>query len=68
MVSEQFPGEFAIPEKGFLRTPLAVAALKNKKSGMLNGINVGLRKLKEESTYDQILKKWIGPEEISPET
>jgi polar amino acid transport system substrate-binding protein len=60
LVSEQFPGEFAIPEKSFLRTPLAVAAIKGEKTFMLNCINDGLRKLKKESTYDQIIKKWMG--------
>ena len=45
MVNEQFPGKFAIPEKNFLSTPLAVAAIKGKKTYMLKGISDGLRKL-----------------------
>ena len=58
LVHERYRGRFNIPEKIFLEIPLGVAALKGKRTAMLQRINDGLKKIKEDGTYDKILMKW----------
>jgi len=56
-----FPGRFTFPNKIFLEVPLGVAVLKGSPSFFLNPINEGLKHIREDGTYDQILKKWVVP-------
>ncbi len=56
-----FPGRFTLPHKIFLEVPLGVAVLKGSPTFFLNPINEGLKLIREDGTYDQILKKWAGP-------
>ncbi len=56
-----FPGRFTLPNKIFLEVPLGVAVLKGSPSFFLNPINEGLKQVRRDGTYDQILKKWAAP-------
>ena len=43
----------------FTRIPIGVAALKGKRPAMLQCINNGLKKIKEDGSYEMILMKWM---------
>jgi ABC-type amino acid transport substrate-binding protein len=60
LAKELFPGQFKMPEKMFLETPLAVAVLKGKKGDLLKQINSGLKRIKEKGTLLTITDKWFG--------
>ena len=55
-----FPGQFIMPERMFLETPLAVAVLKGKKGDQLKHISRGLKRIKEKGTLRAITDKWFG--------
>jgi len=60
LAKELFQGQFKVPEKMFLETPLAVAVLKGKKGDLLERINSGLKRIKEKGTLQTITDKWFG--------
>lgn len=61
LARQLFPGRFTLPSKIFLEIPLGVAVIKGDPSFLLSQINEGLRHIRENGTYDQILKKWVDP-------
>ena len=60
LANELYPGQFKMPKRMFLETPLAVAALKGKKDDLLKAISRGLKRIKEQGTLKVITEKWIG--------
>lgn len=56
-----FPGRFTVPQKMLFEVPLGVAVLKGSQTGFLSQVNVGLRDIREDGSYEEILKKWIPP-------
>lgn len=59
LARELFPGEFKIPKKIFLETPLAVAAPKGTRGDLLERINKGLKIIEEKGTRRRILNTWF---------
>jgi ABC-type amino acid transport substrate-binding protein len=55
-----FSGKCTLPEKPFFEVPLAVAILKDAGSLLPGRINEGLRRLKQESAYAEIIARWPG--------
>lgn len=59
LIHERYPSAFHIPNKYILQNDLAVSVLKGEKNALLEKINSGLRQIREEGIYDNIVKKWI---------
>ncbi|MCX5831186.1 MAG: transporter substrate-binding domain-containing protein [Deltaproteobacteria bacterium] len=59
LINERYPKEFHVPNTYIFQNELAVSVLKGEKNAMLEKINDGLRQIREEGIYDNILKKWI---------
>ncbi len=60
LARELFPGQFKMPDKMFLETPLAVAALRGEKGDLLKRISRGIKRIKEKGTLRAITDKWFG--------
>lgn len=60
LINQLFPGLFTIPDRVFLKIDLATAVLKGKHPSLLEDINRGLKEIKENWIYDEIVEKWIG--------
>ena len=60
LANELYPGQFNMPERMFLETPMAVAALRGKKGDQLKLISRGLKRVKEKGTLRAITDKWFG--------
>jgi len=58
LARQLFPGRFTLPDKIFLEVSVGVAVLKGNLSFLLNQINEGLRHIRRDGTYQQILKNW----------
>jgi ABC-type amino acid transport substrate-binding protein len=58
LARQLFPGRFTLPDKIFFEVPVGVAVLKGDQSFLLNQINEGLKHIRRDGTYHQILKKW----------
>jgi len=58
LACQLFPGRFNLPEKVFFEVSVGVAVRKGEQAFLLNQINEGLRHIREDRTYHQILKKW----------
>jgi polar amino acid transport system substrate-binding protein len=56
LAQELHPGRFAMPTRVFLETPLAVAFLKGQKPRFLARVSAGIRQVKKEAIYRQILQ------------
>ena len=60
LARQLFPGRFTLPDKILFEVSVGVAVLKGDLSFLLNQINEGLRHIRKNGTYHQILKKWGG--------
>ena len=58
LARELFPGQFSLPDKGFLETPIGVGVMKSKHGDFLKKLNEGLKAILTDGTYDRILAKW----------
>jgi polar amino acid transport system substrate-binding protein len=61
LARQLFPGRFTLPQKIFLEVSVGVAVLKGDQAFLLNQINEGLRHIRGDGTYQQILREWGGP-------
>jgi polar amino acid transport system substrate-binding protein len=61
LARQLFSGRFTLPEKIFLEVSVGVAVLKGEQALLLSQVNEGLKHIRGDGTYDQILKKWGSP-------
>lgn len=66
LARQLFPGQFSLPDKGFLEVPFGVGVLKGRHKSLLARFNDGLKIIISDGRYDELLKKWGLPKDVKP--
>jgi ABC-type amino acid transport substrate-binding protein len=60
------PGQFLLPQTGFLEVPIGIGVLKGKQEYFLTRFNEGLKAVLADGTYDKLVEKRGVPAATKP--